>query len=128
MVIFKNFTVEVRNGGIELPTFDDPEAVENAELDPDTVIKYVQASPNAEFSISMCLSPTFTLPDCDSVIFDVISDGVYLDNRRISFGYAPGVSIKGLESKDSTGRWMSHPLRFGPLSTCKLKHNRLIIN
>lgn len=126
MVVFKDFTVEVRSGGVELPTFDDPDAVDQGDAEPNTIIKYVEANANSEFSLYMCLSRTFTLPYCDSVIFTVISDGVYLDNRRIPFGHALGADITGLESKDSTGRWMSHPLRFGPLRTCMSKQNTLL--
>lgn len=123
MVVFKDFTVEVRSGGVELPTFDDPDIADNSELDPNTTIKYIQASANAEFSVYVNVSATYALKDCDSMAFDIHSDGQYLDGRRWLPSLTQGKELSGLESRDSTGRWSSHPLRFGPLTTCTLSMN-----
>lgn len=124
MVVFQDYTVEIRSEGVELPTFDDPELIRGHAAEPNTIVKYIQASAGATFSVFTKVSPTYPFRGCDSIVFHVSSDGTHLDTLRVSVLCAPKLSgreLTGLHSRDSAGQWHLHPLRFGPLSTCMLQ-------
>ena len=67
MVTFKDFTVEIRSDGIELPTFDDLQLDDGHGYGSisNPVTTYILASPGSEFSVfvkllRITISPTLT--------------------------------------------------------------------
>jgi hypothetical protein len=114
MVLYEQFTVEVRGNGVELPTFNDPEPLpQGVER---TVVKYVQAEAGTPFSIYWFCGRAFPSSECDVVVAQIFCDGLFLDSLWLDFFRSN--EFKGLESRDPDGMWYKHPLRFGTLATC----------
>ena len=102
-----------------MPTFDDPKLRQDDPAATNMITKYVQASAGATFSVFTKVSPTYLFPDCDSIVFKICSEGLYLDSKIIKAGDATkgyGCQLEDLQSR-ITGQWRSHPLRFSPVNT-----------
>lgn len=120
MVVLKHFTAEVRSNGVELPTFDDPDILqENLMLQSKTLIKYIQAEPNTEFEVFFGLDPSvFGDGDPDRLCIDLRCDGLHLrcklvrKRKKDKHHY----TFEGLKAKNEGGEWQLLPFIFDALN------------
>ena len=129
MAIFGNYTAEMLVNDEALQEYEQNEEIEIKN--PDTVVKYVQATSGAKFTINVSVcNMSGRMADC--VTFSVYTDGTFIDSwilRKKDPGHGlwqTKYAMEGVKDVSSEGDWTLRSLMFSEIKAGQFKELQMI--
>lgn len=129
MAILRNFTANILVNGQALQEYEGDGEMENEN--PDMVVKYIQATSNARFTINISVRD-MSRSTADGVTFCLSLDGTYVDSTILTSVdpkqdlWGEESNWNGIDSVSSRGGWELIPFMFSEIKTGQSKEISMI--